>query len=157
MATFPISNDIKFETLLEMSQSSDKPLWGSMTLQHMVEHLALVYQRCYDGVTYDIVSPADRLDKLKIFLKGKHALAQNFKAPFLPEEPTPYNSETLAEAIAKLVEARKAFNDFFKSKPTDFTVNHIVFGALTYPEWIRFHDKHVGHHLAQFGLWNLEA
>jgi hydroxymethylglutaryl-CoA reductase len=157
MAKFPNSNEMTFDSLFEMSQSTDKPLWGSMTLQYMVEHLALVYSRCYDGVVYDIVSPAEKLDKLKVFLKGKHALVHNFKAPFLPTEPTPYKHESLVAATEALKAARKTFNDFFKDKPTDFTVNHIVFGALNYPEWIRFHDKHVGHHLAQFGMWNLEA
>lgn len=157
MANFPDSNTIDFDALFELSQSTDKPLWGSMTLQHMVEHLELVYSRCYDGVTYDIVSPAEKLDKLKVFLKGKHALVHNFQAPFLPKEPTPYKHKDLATAIAALKNARTRFNDFFKDKPTDFTVNHIIFGALNYQQWVRFHDKHLGHHLAQFGMWNLEG
>ncbi|MFT6844090.1 MAG: oxepin-CoA hydrolase/3-oxo-5,6-dehydrosuberyl-CoA semialdehyde dehydrogenase [Flavobacteriales bacterium] len=157
MAKFPESNTINFDNLFELSQSTDQPLWGTMTLQHMVEHLELVYSRCYDANAYEIVSPAEKLGKLKVFLKGKHALVRNFNAPFIPNEPVPYKYKSLAEATSALLNARKAFNAFFADKSADFTVNHIVFGALTYPEWTRFHDKHVGHHLAQFGMWNLEA
>lgn len=157
MAQFPDSNTISFKAIFEGKTAEQTPLWGSMTLQHMVEHLELVYNRSYTEEPIEIVSPEDRLEKLKYFLMSDKPLVQNFQAPFLPKDPVPYQYESLREAIDALEKSRENFISYFEGKGDAFTVNHILFGALNYNEWVRFHDKHVGHHLAQFALWELGA
>lgn len=157
MAKFPSSNQLSFSELFKNARASEQPLWGTMSLQHMIEHLIMVYDRSSDGIPYTIHTPSEKLPRLKAFLESNQAFVKDFKASFLPTEPVPYRYSSIEEATEELILARKRFNDFFKDKPKDFTVNHVVFGPLNYAEWVRFHDKHVGHHLAQFQYWDLET
>ncbi|MEM7659352.1 MAG: DUF1569 domain-containing protein, partial [Bacteroidota bacterium] len=64
--------------------------------------------------------------------------------------------EHLDQARAKLTQAMEGFHRAFAEDP-ERTFNHPAFGPLNYAGWLRFHQKHVVHHLTQFGLLKPEG
>lgn len=128
------------------------PQWGQMTLQHMVEHLAILFEVATSTNKVDVATPPDKVEKTKrIFLLSDRELQRNFKAPILPNNPIPYKFNGIEKAIENLKNEMYTFEEYYKNNP-DQTENHPVFGALNYNEWIHFHNKHFTHHLKQFGL-----
>jgi len=59
--------------------------------------------------------------------------------------------ESLTIAKEKLLEARKAYLEFFDANPEQRT-NNAVFGALNKYEWYLMERKHLNHHFEQFGI-----
>lgn len=128
------------------------PQWGQMTLQHMIEHLAILFEVATGIRKVDVVTPANKVEKVKrLFLLSDRELQQNFKAPILPNEPLPYRFSNMLEAIDNLKSEIDKFEVYYKNNPTQ-TESHPVFGALNYNEWLHFHNKHFTHHFKQFAL-----
>lgn len=128
------------------------PQWGSMTLQHMVEHLADVFSASNGTLQVKVETPADKLEKIKrIMLFSDRELVQNFKSPVLPPDPIPYRTANMQEAISKLKHEMEKFEQYY-STDKNRTENHPYFGALNYDEWVIFQNKHFTHHLKQFNL-----
>lgn len=133
--------------------SSDKtPLWGSMTLQHMVEHLTDTFRIGNGTMTVEVLTPDDKVEKLKrIALFSDREFQQNFKSPILPPEPIPYRTANMDDAVNILKHEIEKFEQYYLNDKSK-TENHPVFGALTYDEWEAYHNKHFTHHFKQFGL-----
>ena len=128
------------------------PQWGSMTLQHMVEHLADVFGASNGTIQVTVQTPPDKLEKIKrIILLSDRELVQNFKSPILPLDPIPYRTANMQEAVAVLKREMEKFEQHF-SIDKNRTETHPYFGALNYDEWVIFQNKHFTHHLKQFNL-----
>jgi len=71
--------------------------------------------------------------------------------PVMPEEPRPHKNATLAQAITR---TEKELNRMFAMYAADPSLQlmHPIFGELNYELQIRYMDKHLRHHLRQFGL-----
>lgn len=140
-----------FDTISKMPFDTP-PQWGLMTLQHMIEHLAILFEVASGINRVDVITPADKVEKTKrLFLLSDRELQRNFKAPILPAEPLPYKYNNLEEAISSLKTKIHGFEEYYKNNPNQ-TENHPVFGALNYSEWLHFHNKHFTHHFKQFAL-----
>jgi hydroxymethylglutaryl-CoA reductase len=128
------------------------PLWGSMTLQHMIEHLADVFRASNGTIKVEVVTTPEKLEKvLRVVLFSDRELQRNVKAPVLPAEPIPYRTANMQAAIDALkLEMEKFENHYATDK--NRTENHPVFGPLTYAQWEVFQKKHFTHHFKQFGL-----
>ena len=146
-------NFLKFEyiPLLKKIPSDTPPLWGKMTFQQMVEHMA-DYVRIASGKTVytDIVMPEENLEKARTFLMSEKPFRENTPNPLLPEIPPPVKNPTVDEAINEL----KTEIDFFFSV---FEKNHLLatrnpfFGDLNYEQNVQLLHKHALHHIKQFG------
>lgn len=142
---------IDFEAIRKMPRDL-APQWGQMTLQHMIEHLTLLFGVANGSNPVDVVTPADKVEKVKrLFLLSDRELQRNFKAPILPDAPLPYRFSSMAEAVDKLKSEIEKFEEYYKNNPNQ-TENHPVFGELNYTEWLHFHNKHFTHHFKQFAL-----
>lgn len=129
-----------------------EPQWGQMTLQHMIEHLAILFEAATGIRKVDVVTAADKVEKVKsLFLLSDRELQRNFKAPILPDEPLAYRFNSLPQAINNLKNEIGKFEDYYRNNPNQ-TENHPIFGALNYNEWVHFHNKHFTHHFKQFAL-----
>ncbi len=134
-----------------------RPLWGKMTSQHVVEHLAWVVGGSAGKWTSPVFTPAEKLPKYRLFVYTNIAIKPGFNTPLLdPGELPALALPSLDDAVEDFWQAWADFEGFFLQNPK-LTPNHPVFGPLSGDEWRRFHFKHAVHHLAQFGLTTVGA
>jgi oxepin-CoA hydrolase/3-oxo-5,6-dehydrosuberyl-CoA semialdehyde dehydrogenase len=132
-----------------------KPQWGTMTAQHMVEHLEMGY-RIASGEIQDfkVATPEKYLEKVAATLWNYDKMPHNHKMPLLKDGVLEdLKHADLETAKAALLVARNEYIDFFKKNPKATTKN-VVFGALTKYEWTLLERKHVAHHFEQFGIFS---
>ena len=138
--------------LLKPLNKDQEPQWGSMTPQHMVEHLvgscrisngrARVPQMLADG---DVQTRRE-------FIFSDKPYARNISNPTAKiQGNAPLRKESLSAAIDQLEDEMNAFFDFHDSNPNAVEM-HPVFGLLDSNGWLIFQTKHMTHHLTQFGL-----
>jgi oxepin-CoA hydrolase/3-oxo-5,6-dehydrosuberyl-CoA semialdehyde dehydrogenase len=132
-------------------KENDKPLWGKMSAQHMVEHLILAVKMSNGKLRLKCFSPSEKIPALKRFLMSSRPLPKMFESPALGNELPALQFKTLNEAKDKLEEEIEDYYNFFRKNPDVKTVN-VTFGELNKDEWDFFHTKHFKHHLSQFGL-----
>lgn len=128
-----------------------KPLWGKMTAQHMVEHLIWTLQVSSGKLTFECVSPLERLPALKRFLLSDKPMPQLFINPVIGETLVDLNYGSLNEAKEKLTEEILNYRNYFLDNPNSKPV-HMIFGELAKEEWNMLHKKHFTLHFLQFGL-----
>lgn len=138
--------------LLEGLPTNQLPLWGKMTAQHMVEHVAGIFlMSANPHHEIPVMVPEDRLVKAIAWLESDKQFRPNTVAPVLPPEPLPLRFSDLEEAKQKFLSAVGKYSVTWREQPA-MVVNHPAFGPLTRKQWERFHMKHVHHHFRQFGL-----
>ena len=128
-----------------------KPLWGKMTAQHMVEHLIWTVQCSNGRLKLDCYTTPERLPILKRFLMSNKPLPQLFVNPAIGPDLLPLKYSNLEEAKRELEREIEYYNKYFNENPEALTVNPI-FGKLNKKEWNILHEKHFALHLSQFGI-----
>ena len=141
-----------FEILSEI-QPDDKPEFGAMTPQHMVEHLAFAVRFSNGKEPQQHHYPIDREQKIKVYvIDTDNDMPIGFKSPVLPADGLPtLKHSNLTNAINNLKAELKDFDNYFINHPTDKPINPTM-GELNYKEWVRFHNRHFTHHFKQFRL-----
>jgi oxepin-CoA hydrolase/3-oxo-5,6-dehydrosuberyl-CoA semialdehyde dehydrogenase len=140
----------KIESLKKL-KVDQKPLWGKMTPQHMVEHLYKTIQASINEITLNIFSEERKIPILKKLFIGDRALPKEFMNPAIGPDLLKLEFEDLNASIMELENILIRYEQYFNEHPSSKTV-HPVFGHLTKPEWDIFHQKHFNHHFSQFGL-----
>ena len=141
----------KYLKLLNKLNSQQKPLWGKMTPQHMVEHLILAVQMSNGKLKLECFNPPDKIPSLKRFLMSNRPMPKLFVNPVIGEDLRPLKCSSLDEAMQRLKNEIEDHVLFFENNSGAKTVN-VTFGELNNEEWDVFHQKHFTHHLSQFGL-----
>ncbi len=138
---------------LSKLSESFKPKWGTMTPQHMVEHLEFSYRIASGEMqNFDIATPEEYLEKTQETLWNYNPMPQGYKMPLMKEnELEPLQHPDLETAKQKMLEAREEYLAFFKENPDALNKN-AVFGYLNRYEWYLLERKHLNHHFNQFGL-----
>jgi len=144
--------EILKETLLQITNGS-KPAWGRMDAQQMVEHLILVFELSNGLKSSPILTPDKYIEKSQTFLMSDEPLPKNFVAKFIPENPVSHSNKNFNIAVNELVIALHTYHSYWRGKE-EHTLNHPVFGELNKKMWDQVHNKHITHHLLQFGLSN---
>ena len=137
--------------LLNQLQPDQKPLWGKMTPQHMVEHLYKAVQASINEINLNVFTEERKIPILKKLFLGERALPKEFMNPAIGPELLTLEFKDLNNAIIEFENVQKRYEQFFINNPSVKTA-HPIFGYLTKEEWDIFHQKHYKHHLAQFGL-----
>jgi len=129
---------------------SQKPLWGKMNAQEMVEHLSdmLMMARGTGNFTIDV--DAETIARRQQFLLSDKEMAKNIAVPFTKELIELRNDE-LELAIDEFTDEWLNFIELYENNP-DASVVHPYYGALDFNLWLKMHDKHFVHHFKQFGL-----
>ena len=143
--------------LLSKIPSDQKPQWGNMTVQQMVEHLSVV-QRLSSGKTPNdrIVIPEEKIARSQQFLMSEQPLSPGVQNPLFPKDPPPVTNATLYDALKEL----QAEIDYYitaLNSDEDFVITHPYFGRLNKEMNLQAAYKHALHHLRQFGVDYLEA
>ena len=141
----------KFIETLSLLNSDQKPVWGKMTPQHMVEHLIHAVKIGNGKLKLECFNPPEKLPVLKRFLMSDRPMPKGFVNPAIGSENLPPHHSSLQQAMAKLKEEIEDYHRFFEENPSAKPVN-VTFGELNKCEWDQFHKKHFTHHLEQFGL-----
>lgn len=143
----------EFPALLDKLKSDDKPNWGIMGPQHMVEHLSGVIMISNGRFEAPAMYETEKLQRnYDYIIKGQNRLKRNTKAPILPDEPLPLRFGSLSEAKEKLLKSLDSFFTHHESNPGKKYM-HPAFGLLNFEEWAYFHAIHCQYHLDQFGLY----
>ena len=138
--------------LLEKLDGEAKGIWGKMDAQQMVEHLRDVFKLANGKTVLPLLNTdPDKLANARIFMMSGGIFRENTRVPVMPEEPQPHKYASLAEAITKAEAELKDVFTVYANDPSK-KLMHPMFGELNYEEQITYLDKHVKHHLRQFGL-----
>lgn len=145
-----LNKDLVQSKLATLS-NSQKPIFGKMNAQQMIEHLSAITKIANGNWIVDVFVDDEKAKRRKPFLDSENELTQGFKAPNLSEEPTPVQFNSINEAIEDLLHQIELFENVFKVDENR-TVVHPFFGELNYEYWKKFQVKHFTHHFKQFDL-----
>jgi oxepin-CoA hydrolase/3-oxo-5,6-dehydrosuberyl-CoA semialdehyde dehydrogenase len=151
--TFVDINRQSIESYLSKLNEDSQALWGTMTPQHMLEHLEYSTRISSGEIQdFEFSTPEKIMEKVHATLYNYNKMPREFAAPArLEEELKNLKHEDLATAKAKLLEAYDNYVAYFKEHP-EARLKNIVFGNLNRYEWELFHRKHFNHHFEQFNL-----
>lgn len=142
----------EFVGLLKKIPADTPPKWGKMSFQQMVEHFADVMKVASGkSVFTTIVTPEERLVKMREFMMSDKPFQENTKNPLMPETPAPVRNITVEAAINELEKEVKHFFSVFDTNNLQTTRNPL-FGDLTYEQNLQLLYKHAWHHLRQYGI-----
>ncbi|MDT7830795.1 phenylacetic acid degradation bifunctional protein PaaZ [Flavobacteriaceae bacterium S356] len=151
--TFVEMTESKIKECLNKLTEDTKPEWGSMTAQHMLEHVEYTY-RIASGEIQDfgVTTPEKILEKVHATLYNYEKMPRGYDFPLAKEsEIEKLKHENLDEAKQQFLEARSEYLEYFKENPSA-TLKNAVFGDLNKYEWYLMERKHLNHHFEQFGL-----
>lgn len=139
-------------SLLRALPPDQLPVFGTLTPQHMVEHLSFVLGFSSGLRTaQQTVSPEkSAIYKAKFILgpdpfpKGVQLERGNITLP-------PLSHPDMDAAVDGLLIAIETFHRYFEDHPEAAPV-HPFFGPMSHAEWRVSHNKHFTHHLQQFNL-----
>ena len=142
----------EFIPLLEKIPFDKNPEWGSMTVQHMVEHFADVFRLASGKFpNKKLVIPEEKLAGSQAFLMSDKPFPQGVSNPFIPKAPEPVRNADIKDALAELQSEIAYFFSVLETTK-DFKVIHPYFGELDNEMNLQSVYKHALHHLKQFGV-----
>ncbi len=138
--------------MLRQIPPNTQPLWGVMTLQHMVEHMADALRMANGKDQYtQLITPEDKIEKMQAFILSDKPFRENTPNPLLPKVPGPCRNGSLSESIEELEKEIDDFFSYFEQHP-DARLLNPFFGYLNFDLYLRLLAKHARHHLRQFGF-----
>jgi len=135
---------------LNQLKADQKPAWGKMNAQQMVEHLTDGFKMASGKISFPLEVEEDEIGKLKNFLYTDKPMAKNISVAFTGINPK-IRHEELELSIDEFLLEWIDFEDFFQENPETKT-QHPYYGLLNYDDWCQLHKKHITHHFNQFGL-----
>lgn len=150
--TVDITNRKAVNNILDKIKGDEKPLWGIMTPQHAIEHLATIVQYSNGKKQVEQRTTAEEAEAIKQkMIYSDMEIPQGLKSPLLPEGLDALQHGSLDEAKQALNKELDDFGAYHEANPgAVFTQPRM--GPLTGAEWTVLHNKHFNHHFKQFGL-----
>jgi oxepin-CoA hydrolase / 3-oxo-5,6-dehydrosuberyl-CoA semialdehyde dehydrogenase len=137
---------------LKALRADTQALWGAMTAQQVVEHLAWTFEMSTGRARVECRLPEEQRVKLRAFLYDNRPSPHGFANPELVDGLPPLRHPDLESARLGLRAEVDHFLDDTGLIPPGAVFVHPLFGGLGREEWARSHFKHTHHHLMQFGL-----
>ena len=138
--------------LLGQLAPDDKPLWGLLNPQAMVEHLVSSWRISNGKAKTDQVITDEQLPKYREFLFSNKPFGHNIKNPVMPENEAPALRKPDLNAAVEQFKQEVADFFYYHEQHPDARPIHPFFGPLDKGGWLMFQQKHTHHHLRQFGL-----
>jgi hydroxymethylglutaryl-CoA reductase len=131
-------------------KENQKPIWGKMSAQRMIEHLTdSIRMSC--GLENNVLQvPEEKIERMQAFLASEKPMAKNIEVSFAKEN-TPLRNLDMELAIDEFTMAWVDFEEIYSEDQKKVAV-HPHYGHLNYEKWIALHIKHFTHHFSQFGL-----
>ena len=140
-----------FITLLKQLKGDEKPKWGVMSAQQMIEHMGGSFLNAAGIIKIAQATPNEQLPAFKSFMMSDKEFRPKTKNPTLSENGYPLQFSDIPTAIAKLEKAIVRFENHFAADPNKTELN-AIFGELNFEEAVQLLYKHSRHHLRQFAL-----
>lgn len=147
------SNFLKTDFIqhLRKLKGDEKPEWGIMNPQQMVEHMGESVLAATGIMKLKVMTPEEKLPAMKSFIMSEKDFKPNTKNALMGEVPVPEKFPNLQTAIDKLEKAINKFENHFSHNPLKTETNPF-FGELNFEEQTQLLHKHALHHLRQFRL-----
>jgi hypothetical protein len=144
----------EYPLLLRKIDPLSKGHWGKMNVQQMIEHMTDSVREANGKQLRTLVTPEDRLPKMKEFLMSEKEFRPETKNALMGDDPAPVNKASVKEAIDELEIELGDFVNRFKND-NESRITNPFFGELNFEEWIQLLHKHAIHHLKQFGIFSV--
>jgi oxepin-CoA hydrolase/3-oxo-5,6-dehydrosuberyl-CoA semialdehyde dehydrogenase len=143
----------KIEECLNKLSEKSKAEWGTMTAQHMVEHLEYTYRIASSEFgDFEIATPEKYLEKTHDSLYSFNPMPKGHNFPLAEKSGIESLIHSDLDTAKKmLLDAREEYLLYFKENPDKKIIN-VVFGELNKFEWYLLERKHLNHHFKQFNL-----
>ena len=143
----------KIKECLNKLKVDSKPKWGTMTAQHMVEHLEYTYRIASGEIQdFEVATPERFLEKTHETLYNYKAMPKEYDFPLAEKSKIAELIHPNLESAKKMMlEARAEYLARFKDD-SELRTKNAVFGELNRFEWYLMERKHLNHHFSQFGL-----
>ena len=130
-----------------------KAKWGTMSPQHMIEHLEYTYRISSGQIQdFEFSTPEKYMEKVHDSLYNYKPMPREYDFPLAEKsEIEKLIHPDLETAKNKMLEARDEYLQYFKENP-EATTKNSVFGDLDKFECYLLERKHLNHHFSQFGL-----
>ena len=143
---------VRVPEIIQGIKGDEPPLWGMMTVQHMLEHLVLPLEFVHMGMSIQILTPPEKLERQREFLMGPYGMPRNFKMPLLPADKlSKLMGEDFDASKLLLNNALQRFLEVIDQEGFS-SLPHPLFGNLDKEGWLTFQYKHFIHHFEQFGI-----
>ena len=148
-----LENKSDLKALLKKMTGNEKPEFGLMTPQHMIEHISLSIKFSNGKTPQKVVFEEEMAKKIKFHItQTKNEMKPGFKTPIIPTDNLlALDSKNIEEAIENLITEIKDFEKFKRENPNIKPINPVM-GEMQWSDWGIFHNKHIRHHLRQFKL-----
>lgn len=137
--------------LVKKLNGNEKPLWGQLSAQGMIEHMTDSIGIAWGRVKEPMVTQAEHLEKAKSFAMSDKEFRPNTKNVLMPEAPAPLRHASIQDAATELENEVFLFLSYYDFNP-GAAVRNPFYGELNYSEWLHLLHKHAKHHLKQFAL-----
>ena len=128
-----------------------KSLWGTLSLQGMVEHMTDSIGIGWRRIQFPLQYSEEITNKSRIFMLSDKPFKPGTKNSLMSEVPEVLRCKNLEEAKEELKNEIGQFFTFWANNP-DGKVLNPFFGELSYQEWVHLLHKHATHHLKQFDV-----
>ena len=148
-SSFNQNDTTEFISRIEKLTPISKPNWGKMSVEQMLAHCNVTYEKVYESNHPQLNGFKKIL--LKLFVKNMVVSEKHYK----------HNGQTAPEFIirdSRKFDIEKERLIKYINKTQELGVNYFdgkeshSFGKLTKQEWSNMFSKHLDHHLTQFGV-----
>lgn len=129
-----------------------KPIWGTMNLTQMIDHVAAGLEISANFRDGKLDIPEEKVPKLQAFLRSPMPLPQGAEKPGVYNKyETPASDLMREKSLKRLQAGFEKLIAAMENEP-DFVAFHPRFGHMDANLALHLHYKHLRHHLAQFGI-----
>lgn len=139
-----------FLNVISNLKENQKPIWGKMSAQRMIEHLTDSIRMSCGLENNELDVPEEKIERMQAFLASEKPMAQNIQVSFASEN-TPLRNLDIELAIDEFTNTWVDFEEMY-SEDKNKTARHPHYGDLNFEKWMVLHSKHFTHHFSQFGL-----
>jgi hypothetical protein len=146
----------QYVPLLRTIHPSQPPMFGKLSAQGAVEHMADSLRMANGRDLYDCDATPEHIEKMHAFIRSDKPFREGTNNPLMSEMPAALRHASMDEAISDLAWELEGFFDLFAQDRTKLVTNPI-FGDLDYELWVLLLYRHAWHHLKQFGAMQAET
>ncbi len=134
---------------IQSLQADSKPIFGLMNSTQVIDHMEASLRLPLLNMKLELTTEPERIELALQFLYSEKTIREGAKKPDLYGS-FEKSSHDIAEAK---LEFNKTLGDFRKAAEAGtLSGTHPIFGHLNNEEWLRFEEKHLRHHMVQFGF-----
>ncbi len=140
-----------FIACLKKLKGNEKPVWGVMDAQQMIEHMGEAFIAATGALNLNLMAPIEKVEAMLAFVMSEKEFKPNTKNVLMGETPAPHKFASMEEAVLKLEKAVLRFEKHYQTHQEKKEMNPF-FGPLNFEQQTQLLHKHAMHHLKQFEL-----